>query len=167
MAIPLAGGAMASLLDSYRDAWKAAGHPGDGKVMLAFHMLCHAEPGAAAAIAREPLNKYLQCLVDAASAWTEGTSSADYPGYDKIIEGLASETFESQVDKGAAWIGTPAEIGEQIADYRAAVGDFDIASLQVNFYDIPLEPARASVDLFGREVIPRFADVAMRPMGGA
>jgi len=26
-------------LDTYRKAWKDAGHPGDGQVMLAFHML--------------------------------------------------------------------------------------------------------------------------------
>ena len=37
MAIPLAGGKMAEHLGLYRDAWRSAGHPGDGRVMLAFH----------------------------------------------------------------------------------------------------------------------------------
>src|SRR5215510_6509704 len=32
MAIPLGGAAMRLLLASYRDAWKAAGHPGEGEV---------------------------------------------------------------------------------------------------------------------------------------
>jgi hypothetical protein len=37
------------------------------------------------------------------------------------------------------------------------VGSFEIASLQVNFFDLPLDAACKSLDLFGREVIPRFA----------
>ena len=56
MGIPLAGAQMASLLQVYRDAWTAAGHPGRGKVMLAFHMFCADSKEKAAAVAREPLN---------------------------------------------------------------------------------------------------------------
>ena len=38
MGIPLAGAQMAELIKIYREAWRAAGHPGRGRVMLAFHM---------------------------------------------------------------------------------------------------------------------------------
>src|SRR5262249_33770698 len=69
MGIPFGGAAMASLLKSYRDAWTAAGHSGRGKVMLAFHMYCADTTAQAAAIAREPLNQYLQSIVNAASGW--------------------------------------------------------------------------------------------------
>ena len=79
MAIPLAGGQMAELIAGYRAAWRAGGHPGDGRVMLAFHMFCAETDAAAVAAAREPLNNYLRSLVDAASAWTGGSSSADGP----------------------------------------------------------------------------------------
>src|ERR1700722_14650130 len=41
MAIPMAGGAMAELIGTYREAWRKAGHHGHGTVMLAFHMFCH------------------------------------------------------------------------------------------------------------------------------
>ena len=160
MAIPLAGGEMAELIGLYRDAWRAAGHPGDGKVMLAFHMFCWPDADVAVTHARERINSYLGSLVDAASDWIGGTSSADYPGYDQLIAGLAKETFESQVEKGAAWVGTPAQICDQIADYQKLVGDFEIASLQVNFHDMPLELAQISVSLFGTEVIPKFKDPA-------
>jgi alkanesulfonate monooxygenase SsuD/methylene tetrahydromethanopterin reductase-like flavin-dependent oxidoreductase (luciferase family) len=120
-------------------------------------MFCHEDRAAAAQIARAPLERYLRSLVEAAGDWTEGTSSADYPGYDKIIGGLARETFESQVEKGAAWIGTPADIRGQIADYQKLVGGFEIASLQVNFNTLAFEDARRSVELFAREVMPHFA----------
>ncbi len=158
MAIPLAGGKMKDLLQLYRDAWVAAKHPGRPRVMLAFHMHCARTRAEAEAIAREPLNRYLKSLVAAASAWTEGLSSKDYPGYDKIIAGLGAETFESQVAKGAAWVGEPAQLVDQIAAYRELVGGFDSASLQVNFNTIDQAQAERSMRLFSEAVMPRFAD---------
>lgn len=161
MAIPLAGGKMTELLGLYRDAWRSAGHPGKGRVMLAFHMYCAPTTKEAADVARMPLNRYLTSLCDAASAWTEGTTSKDYPGYDKIIAGLRAETFESQVEKGAAWVGSPADIADQIADYQRRSGGFEIASLQVNFNTITREEAERSVRLLSETVIPRFASAAV------
>jgi alkanesulfonate monooxygenase SsuD/methylene tetrahydromethanopterin reductase-like flavin-dependent oxidoreductase (luciferase family) len=63
MGIPLAGAQMAELIKIYREAWRAAGHPGRGRVMLAFHMFCAQSREQAAAIAREPLNIYLKSIV--------------------------------------------------------------------------------------------------------
>lgn len=157
MAIPLAGGKMKELLGLYRENWKAAGHPGEGRVMLAFHMFCDEDKDRAFEISRDPLNRYLNSLVSAASDWTDGMSSKDYPGYDKIIAGLKKETFDTQVEKGAAWIGTPASIREQIADYQDLTGGFEIASLQVNFNTVSYDDALASMRLFSKEVMPHFA----------
>jgi alkanesulfonate monooxygenase SsuD/methylene tetrahydromethanopterin reductase-like flavin-dependent oxidoreductase (luciferase family) len=154
MAIPMAGGAMAELIDAYRSARTRAGPAGRGTVMLAFHMLCHEDQQEAERIAREPLNRYLRSLVAAASDWMSGESSADYPGYDKIITGLAQETFETQVAKCAAWVGTPECILDTAASYRRQIGDFEIASLQVNFNDIGMEEAVSSMRLFGEKVLP-------------
>jgi alkanesulfonate monooxygenase SsuD/methylene tetrahydromethanopterin reductase-like flavin-dependent oxidoreductase (luciferase family) len=156
MGIPLAGAHMASLLQTYRDAWAAAGHDGRGKVMLAFHMYCANTSAKAAAVAREPLNQYLKSIVDAASGWMSGVSSRDYPNYQKMIESLARETFESQVEKSLAWIGTPEEIRSAIESYHRGVGGFECASLQVNFGMIGRAEAEASMLLFAREVMPHF-----------
>ena len=151
---------MKELLALYRDAWRSAGHPGNGKVMLAFHMYCAQTRAEAVSVAREPLNRYLKSLTDAASAWTEGLNSKDYPGYDKIIAGLRAETFESQVEKGAAWVGTPDEIAKQIDAYIELTGGFESASLQINFNTITQAEAERSMRLFGEQVIPRFAKAA-------
>lgn len=155
MAIPMAGGMMRDLLDAFRDARARAGHEGPGTVMLAFHMFCHENQKTAEQVARAPLNRYLKSLVDAASDWTSGARSADYPGYDKIIAALAQEDFDSQVAKGAAWVGTPERILEAVNRYRDEVGNFEIASLQVNFNDMPLAAAEESMRLFGERVLPR------------
>ncbi len=160
MGIPMAGGKMKELLGLYRDTWKAAGHSGNGKVMLAFHMFCHPDADEAKDICKAPLERYLASLVDAASDWTSGASSADYPGYDKIIAGISQETFESQVEKGAAWIGTPEMIREQILDYQDSTGGFEVASLQVNFDTISYDQALGSMRMFSKEVMPHFVKQA-------
>jgi alkanesulfonate monooxygenase SsuD/methylene tetrahydromethanopterin reductase-like flavin-dependent oxidoreductase (luciferase family) len=154
MAIPMGGAAMGELIGTYREAWRSAGHVGHGTVMLAFHMLCHTHQAEAERIARDPLERYLRSLVAAASEWISGTSSADYKGYDQVIATLARETFETQVAKCAAWVGTPEHILDTIATYQRQVGGFEIASLQVNFNDIALADAEASMRLFGERALP-------------
>ncbi len=156
MAIPLAGGQMADLIGRYREARRQAGHTGPGRIMLAFHVLCTASEEQAINIARGPLNAYLKSLVDGASGWLAGQSSADYPNYDKIIAVLSKETFETQREKGAAWIGTPDAISQQIKDYYSSVGGFDIASMQVNFNVLERVEAEASMRLFAAQVLPQF-----------
>ena len=156
MGIPLAGAQMSELIKIYRDAWKAAGHPGQGRVMLAFHMFCAETREKGAAIAREPLNIYLRSIVNAASDWMSGVASKDYPNYQKMIEVISKETFELQVEKGGAWIGTPDDIRKSITAYDSAVGGFESASLQVNFGMIPYAAAEQSMKLFAQDVMPHF-----------
>jgi alkanesulfonate monooxygenase SsuD/methylene tetrahydromethanopterin reductase-like flavin-dependent oxidoreductase (luciferase family) len=163
MAIPMGGADMKGLLDTYRNAWRAAGHPGNGRIMLAFHMYCDESAEEAARVAREPLNAYLRALVDAAGHWVTGTTSKDYVGYDKLIAKLREDTFESQVASCGALVGTPRMIAEQLNGYAERIGGFDIASLQVNFFDIPFARARKSMELFAREVMPNVgADAVVR-----
>lgn len=156
MGIPMAGGQMADLIAAYREARAAAGHAGPGRVMLAFHMFCDTDGRRAAEVAREPLNRYLASLVDGASQWLDGMNSADYPGYDRIIAGLKRETFDTQVAKGAAWVGEPDAVADAIAAYHERVGGFEVGSMQVNFNTIPVEAAERSVRLFAERVMPRF-----------
>jgi alkanesulfonate monooxygenase SsuD/methylene tetrahydromethanopterin reductase-like flavin-dependent oxidoreductase (luciferase family) len=129
--------------------------------MLAFHMLCHEDEATAHDLARDLINQYLASLVDGASGWLDGSSSNDYPGYDAIIRGLKADSFESQLAQGAVWVGSPDSISEQIAAYAEAVGGFEIASMQVNFAGLPYEVASRSLELFGREVLPKFSPLAV------
>jgi alkanesulfonate monooxygenase SsuD/methylene tetrahydromethanopterin reductase-like flavin-dependent oxidoreductase (luciferase family) len=156
MAIPLAGPKMRETLQIYRDAWRAAGHPGTGEVMLAFQMFADTDSARARRIAKPKVEAYLASLVDAASDWAEGTSSADYPGYDKMVEKLRGETMESQIASGSAWVGTPHEISAAIARVQEEFGGFEHASMQINFNTMPQAEAMRSLRLFGTEVIPRF-----------
>lgn len=157
MAIPLGGGKMRPLIESYRKAWAAAGHEGRGEVMLAFHMYCAADGNEARAYASPLIDRYLESLADGAADWLDGRTSLDYPGYDKIIAKLRQSSAAEQIATGAAWVGSPEEITAQIARCREAFGEFEHASLQVNFNTMPLEPAQRSLRLFARAVMPRFS----------
>jgi len=157
MAIAFVAAKMRPLLGAYRDAWKAAGHPGSGEVMIAFHMFCDRDGERARAIAAPLIDNYLRSLVDAASDWLDGRTSQDYPGYDKIIAGLRASNAADQMATGAAWVGTPDEVARTIGTMQEDFGGFEHASLQVNFNLMSFDEAMASMRLFAREVMPRFA----------
>jgi alkanesulfonate monooxygenase SsuD/methylene tetrahydromethanopterin reductase-like flavin-dependent oxidoreductase (luciferase family) len=156
MAIPIAGGKMQEFLGIYRDAWKSAGHPGNGRIMLAFFMLCHEDREEAKRIAREPVDRYFSSLVDSASDWARGEASDDYKNYDKIIAQLSQENLDTQMEKRSAWVGNPNDLIEMIRDYNSEVGGMDDASLQVNFTSVPFDEAAASIRLFSEKVMPHF-----------
>jgi alkanesulfonate monooxygenase SsuD/methylene tetrahydromethanopterin reductase-like flavin-dependent oxidoreductase (luciferase family) len=160
MAIALVAEKMRPLLAAYREAWRAAGHPGAGEVMIAFHMFCDPDGERARTIASPLIDAYLGSLVEAASDWLDGPTSKDYPGYDKIIAGLRASNAAEQIAGGGAWIGSPEEIAATITRLQREFGAFEHASLQVNFNTMPYAAALASIRLFAREVMPQFADDA-------
>jgi alkanesulfonate monooxygenase SsuD/methylene tetrahydromethanopterin reductase-like flavin-dependent oxidoreductase (luciferase family) len=157
MAIALVAEKMRPLLAAYREAWRAAGHPGRGEVMIAFHMYCEEDGERARAFASPLIDAYLESLVEAASDWLDGRASQDYPGYDKIIAALRASNAAEQIASGGAWVGSPGEIAATVARLGGEFGGFEHASLQVNFNTMPYEAALASMRLFAREVMPRFA----------
>ncbi len=157
MAIALVAEKMRPLLAAYRAAWKAAGHPGAGEVMIAFHMFCDPDGERARAVAAPLVDAYLGSLVEAASDWLDGPISKDYPGYDKVIAALRASNATEQIASGGAWVGTPDEIAATIARLQREFGGFEHASLQVNFNTMPYAAALASMRLFAGEVMPRLS----------
>src|SRR5262245_20737159 len=105
MAIPISP--MRPLIELYRKAWRAAGHPGDGGVMVAFHMFGHEDARLAREIARPPFEEYFRALNEAVGDWARGTTSKDYRDYDKSMRRLRSFTLDGQIASGGAWVGTP------------------------------------------------------------
>jgi alkanesulfonate monooxygenase SsuD/methylene tetrahydromethanopterin reductase-like flavin-dependent oxidoreductase (luciferase family) len=152
MAIPI--GPLRGLIETYRKAWREAGHRGDGEVMLAFHMFCHADAERAREIARAPLHGYFRALTEAARGFSP--DSKDYRDYDKQVEKIKAFTLESQIAAGSAWIGSPDEIKLSIRHVLDTIGPFEHASLQINFSSIPFAEAQKSMRLFAAEVMPAF-----------
>jgi alkanesulfonate monooxygenase SsuD/methylene tetrahydromethanopterin reductase-like flavin-dependent oxidoreductase (luciferase family) len=155
MSIPI--GPLKDLIPIYRKAWRDAGHPGNGEVMIAFHMFCHEDAKLARQIPRRQFEDYFAALFEAAGEWTKGTSSKDYKGYDESIARMKSFTLENQIEARGALVGTPDEIKAIVRRMRDTVGDFEQASLQINFGTLDFAEAKKSMRLFAREVMPEFA----------
>ena len=160
MGIPMGGGTMAELTGVYREEWRSAGHPGDGRVMLSFSMHVADDGKAARDAFRPPLNAYLERLVDAASGWLEGASTKDYKGYDKMVAALKNDSFDDQLARGICWAGSPDEVSDMIADYDRQLGGFEIASLHLMPHVMPVDVAERSMRLFSEKVMPKFAGSA-------
>lgn len=159
MANPLAGARMAELLKLYHQAWRDAGHPGRGPVMISFRMFCLPDSREAHKVFERPVMAHLDAMVAAAvvvEGWGTGKKTKDYPGYDAILKTLKSETYEEQIEKGSVWVGNPKEVHAQITAYHAEVGGFDIASLNGLPYTMPVELVTRSLRLFAAEVMPAF-----------
>jgi alkanesulfonate monooxygenase SsuD/methylene tetrahydromethanopterin reductase-like flavin-dependent oxidoreductase (luciferase family) len=155
MAIPLEATKMFELLGLYREGWRSAGHPGRGIVMNSFLMCCAMDRREAMEDGRGPISGHLKGLLDSAGGWLAGASTKDYPGYDKIMAQVKQETFEQQVEKGLAWVGSPADILEMMMDYHRKVGGFEVSSLHVNPSTMPVHIAERSMRLFSQHVMPR------------
>ncbi len=102
-------------------------------------------------------NGHLRGLADAAKEWTEGASTKDYPGYDKMIAHISSDTIENQMGQGIGWIGTPSDLIDMIRGYNEKVGGIDSASLLVMPSTMPADITEKSIRLFAREVLPKVA----------
>ena len=160
MAIPMIAEQLRSHLDVYQKAWRKAGHPGRGKVFLAFHMFVDEDSARARRIAGAQVEAYFKSIVEA-TAGMDTEKSKDYVGYEKQREQFAKFNIDTLIKNCAAWVGSPAEVRSQIERYSDACGGIDFASLQVNFHTLPIEEALRSIELFAAEVIPQFRAVAV------
>ncbi len=104
-----------------------------------------------------PCNEHLKGLADAAKEWLAGASTKDYPGYDKLIAHVSSDTAERQMQAGSAFIGSPADIAGMIRSYNERVGGIDSVSLHFTPGNMPVGSAERSLRLFSAEVMPKLA----------
>ena len=91
-------------LGVYRDAWRAAGHPGNGEVMLALPHVRRRGPARAREIARPNIEAYFHSLARGrARTGPRRVTSTDYPGYDKKYRApAASRRWRSMIASGLA-----------------------------------------------------------------
>ena len=110
MLVPFSGPQMREAIGVYREAWREASHPGQGRIALGFHMFCHEDREEAHRITQPNIDAYFKSLVAAAelySGWGAGASSGDYPNYDSHMNNLRQAGFDRLLDSGTIWVGTP------------------------------------------------------------
>jgi alkanesulfonate monooxygenase SsuD/methylene tetrahydromethanopterin reductase-like flavin-dependent oxidoreductase (luciferase family) len=163
MAIPGVGSSPSELVGIYRESWRAAGHKGKPRIMLAVSMYCHEDREEAVRIAKGPIERHIGSIRDAVAEYGKGLVSPAYKGYEKMHQKVLKENFETQKAHFAAYVGTPEDVIEQFRAFDTLMGGCDEVSCQVNFNDMSYADAERSVRLFGEKVIPHFAETAMVP----
>jgi alkanesulfonate monooxygenase SsuD/methylene tetrahydromethanopterin reductase-like flavin-dependent oxidoreductase (luciferase family) len=157
MIVPYAGGLerTSNLVKVYRQAWKESGHPPrTERVQMSFHA-CVAETRDEAVRRYVPaMRTYLDVCTEAVSSWS-GLQSGQYPGYDKLVQAISTQTPESKLEKGYAFVGTPDEVIEQVRRMRELFGEHE-PSLQVTFGGMGDAEALCTIELFARYIMAAF-----------
>jgi natural product biosynthesis luciferase-like monooxygenase protein len=158
MIVPYAGGLdhCSAMVRAYRQAWRDAGHPpGEERVQMSFHAYLAETHDDAVRGYAPAMRTYLDVFTEAVSSW-EGLRSGQYPGYDKLVQAISAQTPEGNLEKRYAFVGTPAEVVEQVAYMRELFGEHE-PSLQVTYGGITDAEAIRTIELFARHVMPAFA----------
>ncbi|MBB5135452.1 alkanesulfonate monooxygenase SsuD/methylene tetrahydromethanopterin reductase-like flavin-dependent oxidoreductase (luciferase family) [Thermocatellispora tengchongensis] len=143
------------MLAAYREARRAAGHPGEGRIQLKYTCYLDEDRSRALERARRFEHNYIAKMTGAVAAWG-GVRSDDYPGYEQLVEKVRRYDFEASLAGNKVLAGTPAEVTEQIATVREWFGAGLSVCLQFNPGCMPYEDAERAVRLFAAEVAPAF-----------
>ncbi|MFO1077879.1 MAG: MupA/Atu3671 family FMN-dependent luciferase-like monooxygenase, partial [Planctomycetota bacterium] len=119
-------------LDVYRQAWREAGHPGEGKVTLMLHTFVGDDDERVHEIVREPMKGYLRSSIDlvkqAAWSFPAFKNRVDKPGeMDALLNGgLTPADFEALLEfsferyyRTSGLFGTPATCMQTVDRLRA------------------------------------------------
>ncbi|QWL30903.1 LLM class flavin-dependent oxidoreductase [Rathayibacter toxicus] len=141
-------------ISTYRDAFRSH-HPNKlPRVAASVPVFVNADSNEARLVADEYLRKYLKVWASATSAWGNRTSSsyAAYTGMSRFIGSLTAKDLRLS---GSAIVGDPVEVSAKIRSFQQLLG-VDVMLCQVDYGGMPADLARASMELFAREVMPEF-----------
>jgi alkanesulfonate monooxygenase SsuD/methylene tetrahydromethanopterin reductase-like flavin-dependent oxidoreductase (luciferase family) len=146
---------LAPLVRSYREAWKAAGHSGEGQVFLRVPVYVAATEQAAREEPRESIMHLLHYIGGrlAASATASGARAIENRA--ERAQKMQSIDYE-EVLRERMIVGTPARVIERLQELREELGlDGILAELNPGSL-IPHEQVMEALRLLCQEVMPRF-----------
>jgi len=161
MIVPYAGkpGQLQEFVKTYRRVWAESGHePGAEQIQVAQFCYVAEKREEAQAGFERICRKYLEVFADAVVSW-QGTSSDQYPGYDKMVASILATTPEKILQQGGAFVGTPEDVAAQV---KACIDTFGVIepSMQINFGGTKDEEAFRTLELFAAKVMPQFRKVS-------
>jgi natural product biosynthesis luciferase-like monooxygenase protein len=143
------------LVQSYRDAWRDAGHaPGREQVQSSLHCFIAESHREAIDKFKGPVERYVEVFSEAVRSWA-GSASKQYAGYEKLVEAIAALTPQKMIESRTALVGTPEEVIEQVEFNRNLIGEHE-PSMQINFGGIKERDALRTLELFAGRVMPYF-----------
>jgi natural product biosynthesis luciferase-like monooxygenase protein len=143
-------------VETYRKTWKESGFkPGAEQVQVALFAYLAETHDEAVRGFDAPARRYIELLSEAVGGWSTARS-AQYPGYDQLMQAITALTPEKLVENRLAYVGTPAEAIEQVRWHRDFFGEIE-PSMQINFGGIGDRDAFRTLELLADGVMPGFA----------
>lgn len=153
---------VSNLVSLYRNAWQQHNHPaGRERVQMTFHCYLAERGEQARDEARPYFQHYRSKVLQAVQAWSARKTAA-YPGYEHLFSALHKLSYEEALQQGQLLIGSPDEVTRQVEQLREWYGEIE-PSLLISFGNMPASRARRTLDLFARDVLPRFPHVDASP----
>jgi alkanesulfonate monooxygenase SsuD/methylene tetrahydromethanopterin reductase-like flavin-dependent oxidoreductase (luciferase family) len=151
----ISGEQFTEMLSAYREAF-AAHHP-DRTPRVQVKYTCYLDQNRDRAwrAADEGEANYLAKMSGAVKSW-RGAATAQYPGYEKLADKVASADLSRSWEQDKVLIGTTGDITEQLQRVRERLGDDLTVSLHLNTGATPREHAQWALADFAAEIAPRF-----------
>jgi alkanesulfonate monooxygenase SsuD/methylene tetrahydromethanopterin reductase-like flavin-dependent oxidoreductase (luciferase family) len=141
------------LLDDYRQAWKDAGHAGEGDVFLRIPIFVGASQEEAYADAEESTMRSYRRMAQNFAASASATGATPDEDRAKRGETLAAVTYEELIRDRLAY-GSPDGVISQLKVITEELGLSGIVAETNVGGLIPREKVAESIDLFCKEVVP-------------
>jgi alkanesulfonate monooxygenase SsuD/methylene tetrahydromethanopterin reductase-like flavin-dependent oxidoreductase (luciferase family) len=119
-------------------------------------MFCAPTDAEAEAVARVHMAEYYLSVLDHYELLSDAFKGVrGYEMYERASEVLSSigKDQQAQIYHGVQSWGSPETIVEKLRQRREIVGDFELAVI-ARYGSLPRTKVRASLELFGREVVP-------------
>jgi len=141
-------------IESYRQAWREAGHPaGQEAVHLSYGAYLAEDAEEAYTKGRGYAKQTNEVMLEAVSSWAQTRSSA-YQGYEKIVERISRSDFDRSLEEDKTLVGSPEEITDRLRRIRSWFGPDVTVSLQAISGNPPYEEALRTITLFAERVLP-------------
>jgi alkanesulfonate monooxygenase SsuD/methylene tetrahydromethanopterin reductase-like flavin-dependent oxidoreductase (luciferase family) len=141
------------MLAAYRAGWAEAGHPGRGQIQLKYTCYVDEDSGRALDLAQRWERNYVEKMAGAIAPWAT-IRSADYPGYDKLVEKVLQYDFDKSLADVKVLAGSPKEVRDQVSTVAELFGDDVTLSLHFNCGCLPAKDAEQAMRLFAADVVP-------------
>jgi alkanesulfonate monooxygenase SsuD/methylene tetrahydromethanopterin reductase-like flavin-dependent oxidoreductase (luciferase family) len=146
------------VLALYRDTASAAGFkPTEEDVHMSYGAYLAEDGAEARERGGRAHERAGRALASAVGSWRT-TRSADYAGYEKIVERTARRGgIGEAIAARKTLTGTPAEVLEAVEEIRGWFGDITV-SLQIISGDQPYEESARTLRLFAEHILPHYAN---------
>jgi alkanesulfonate monooxygenase SsuD/methylene tetrahydromethanopterin reductase-like flavin-dependent oxidoreductase (luciferase family) len=139
----------------YRNAWAAAGHPeGAARIHFSYPTVVADDGEEAARKGRYDEERNTAAIAAAVRAWS-GTTSAAYPGYEKLADLTTRATFDDRLKDDKVLAGDPDQVRAQLERIAGWYGDDVTISLGIHSGHLDVGDAERTLRLLADRVLPK------------